>query len=95
MVSYPTSFGVWASVLQLIVVEVHEMVIAGNDAFHVLHTVLNRYIPNKILQATQTDQPTFPLLKGKFKEGSSLFFLCKNYTCEAPFFNLKTFFAKL
>jgi uncharacterized protein YyaL (SSP411 family) len=94
-INYPTSFGVWASIIQLIVAEINEIVIAGNDAFSYLPKVLERYIPNKVLQATQTEECSFPLLKGKFKEENSGFFVCKTYVCKEPVYDLKNFFAKL
>jgi len=95
ILSYPTSFGVWASILQLVVEGVNEVVVAGKDAFTYLPEIVRRYLPNKILQTTQTNQSSFPLLNGKFKEANAAFFLCKNYACEAAFFDLNTFFAKL
>ena len=86
---YPTSFGVWASVLQLIVNGMQEIVIAGKDALTHLFPVINMYLPNKLIQSTQSDQPQFPLLKGKFKPENSGFFLCKDYVCDEPIFELK------
>jgi len=86
---YPSSFGVWASVLQLMLMGMQEIVIAGTDAATHLFPVLNLYLPNKLLQTTQSDQPQFPLLKGKFKPGNSGFFLCKDYVCAEPIFELE------
>ena len=86
---YPTSFGVWASVLQVMVIGTMEIVIAGKDASDHLFPVLNLYLPNKLIQSTQLDQPQFPLLKGKFKPENSGFFLCKDYVCDEPIFELE------
>ncbi len=91
IIKYPTSFGAWASVLQLTINGVNEIVIAGNDAFESLYPILNKYMPNKIIQSTQREQPLFPLLKGKFKDKKSGFFLCKDYVCNEPIFELEKF----
>lgn len=95
IINYPGSFGVWASVLQLFVVGINEIAILGDDAFENLPYLLNEYIPNKVIQTSQHDQPLFPLLKNKYKPGGSNFFLCKNYECSEPVFSLNEFFAKL
>jgi hypothetical protein len=91
IIKYPTSFGVWASVLQLMVSGIKEILIVGNDAFDHLFSVNNLYLPEKVIQSSQSDQPKFPLLKGKFKDENSGFFLCKNYVCYEPIFELKKF----
>jgi hypothetical protein len=82
-------------VLQLIVADINEIVVTGDDAFDHLPFLLNEYIPNKVIQSSQLNQPLFPLLKDKYKSGVSNFFLCKNYECSEPVFSLNEFFAKL
>jgi len=91
IIKYPTSFGAWISVLQLMVYGINEIVIAGNDAFENIFPILHQYIPNKIFQSTQTEQTLFPLLKGKFNSKKSGFFLCMNYVCNEPIFDMKKF----
>lgn len=91
IIKYPTSFGVWALALQVIVQGVQEIVITGTEAFLNLNPILNKYIPNKVLQSSQTNQALFPLLKGKFNNEKIVFFLCKNYVCEKPIFELEYF----
>ena len=88
---YPTSFGVWASVLQLMVKGVMEIVIVGKDADKSLLPVVGLYLPNKVIQTTQSDQPIFPLIKGKFKPEKTGYFLCKSYVCTEPIFELEKF----
>jgi uncharacterized protein YyaL (SSP411 family) len=81
---YPTSFGVWACVFQLHINSFMELVVVGKEAYHSLLPVLQEYIPNKILQSTQTKQEKFPLLKGKFNEENLVYYVCKNYICLKP-----------
>jgi hypothetical protein len=91
IIQYPTSFAAWASIVQWQVMGIQEIVIAGIDAFSYLSQILNIYKPNKILQTTQSDLPDFPLLKGKFKAEKSVFFLCKDYVCQEPIFDMEKF----
>ncbi|OIR08373.1 hypothetical protein GALL_95410 [mine drainage metagenome] len=91
IIKYPTSFGAWVSVLQIMVSGINEIVIAGNDAFDNIFPMLQLYMPNKVFQSTQTEQTLFPLLKGKFNSEKSGFFLCKNYVCNEPIFDMKKF----
>jgi uncharacterized protein YyaL (SSP411 family) len=87
IVRYPTSFGVWAQNLQLMVYGLLEIAITGQRARSFLRPVLERYIPNKILQAAETDTEGFALLTGKIrgKEEPVAFYLCRDYACKAPY----------
>jgi uncharacterized protein YyaL (SSP411 family) len=87
IVRHPTSFGVWAQNLQLMVHGLLEIAITGQRAKAFLRPVLERYIPNKILQAAETDTKEFALLTGKIRgnEAPAAFYLCRDYTCKAPY----------
>jgi uncharacterized protein YyaL (SSP411 family) len=91
IVSYPTSFGVWASFLQWLIYGANELVIVGEGSFDKLLPVLKLYNPNKIIQAAETDQSGFPMLKGKFKEEGIAFYRCKNYLCDMVINNVENF----
>ncbi len=95
---YPSSFGVWAITGQLITKGMIEIAIVGQQAASFLCPVLERFLPNKILQAQETNSDDFPLLAGKsqgLEEGKTAFYLCKNYACEAPFWNIRDLLAKV
>jgi uncharacterized protein YyaL (SSP411 family) len=91
IVRYPTSFGVWASVLQQIVYGIKEIVITGAASKQQLLPVLQQYIPNKIMQSATISHSGFPLLEGKDFEVEAAFYLCQNYNCHKPVFNLEEF----
>ena len=91
IVQYPTSFGVWGSLIQWEVMGVDEIVITGAEAFSDLHYVLRVYMPFKIMQSAQYDQPYFPMLKGKFNAERTVFFRCKDYVCQEPIFDMGKF----
>lgn len=89
-VNYPTSFGVWADVLQKYIVGVSEMVITGGNSDKLLKEILHIFIPHKILQVSAYANDKFPLLKGKIFTEEPFVFLCKNYACQAPVTDLKS-----
>ena len=91
IIKYPTSFGVWASVLQVMITGVKEIVIAGKDASNYIFPVINLYLPNKVIQASNSENPQFSMLKGKFKYQNTGFFICKGYVCAEPIFEIKKF----
>jgi len=83
---YPTSFGVWAAVLQNMVYGINEIVITGAEAASELTALLQHFIPNKIVQAV-AEQPAddvFSLLQGKEVGKETAIYVCKNNACLAP-----------
>lgn len=85
ILSYPTSFGVWASVVQQSVEGVNEMAVTGIDANAVAAKVNKMYIPNKVIQSAAVEEDGFPLLARKFTgEKDTLIYLCKDYACKQP-----------
>ncbi|RFM26597.1 thioredoxin domain-containing protein [Deminuibacter soli] len=81
---YPTSFGVWAGVVQLATMGLNEIVVTGTDPGNILNDILRCFIPNKIIQSSSATHPDFPLLAGKPVQPETAIFLCKNYACHAP-----------
>ena len=94
---HPGSFGVWAMLVQLMTAGMLEIAITGQQANTFLRPVLERFIPNKILQTEETNSDIFPLLAGKGwgKDAETAFYLCKNYACQAPFFTIDALLAKV
>jgi len=94
---YPGSFGIWAMAVQLLTRGIWEIAIIGQQAKDFLCPVLQKFVPNKIIQAQETKSDLFPLLAGKDGvEGCSVtFYLCRDYTCEKPFFTVNELLAKM
>ena len=84
IVKYPTSFGVWSCLIQQLIFGSPELIVTGKSVGEKLISVLNLYIPNKILQASGVVYDTFPLLKGKLFDDDFLIYVCKNYACQQP-----------
>jgi uncharacterized protein YyaL (SSP411 family) len=91
LLKYPVSFGSWSCVLQWMIRGSRELVIIGKEAFNNLLPLLQLYIPDRIIQTTETDQPEFPLLKGKYEEGVVRFYECKEGVCKESFYDLDDF----
>ena len=82
IVKYPTSFGVWALVIQGEVIGWKEVALMGEGSGRYLTKVLEKYSPYKILQSGETKTEDFPLLAGKMpKNGGVLLYVCQNFTC--------------
>jgi uncharacterized protein len=84
IVRYPTSFGIWASLLAEVVSGTAEIAIVGDDALEMLKEVSGFYFPHKIMMASKAETVDFPLLKGKSGGSQTLIYVCKDYACLAP-----------
>jgi len=91
IIKYPTSFGCWASILQWQIYGTKEIAVVGKGAEAFISDIIKQYYPNKIFQTTINEKSRFPLFKGKFKEGITGFFVCKNYICSRPMYNFREF----
>jgi len=82
---YPTSFGVWAELVQYIVPGINEIAVLGKDALKNISEINRVFIPNKIVQFSEKPNENFPLFEGKStNENETLIYLCRNYACEKP-----------
>ncbi len=86
---YPSSFGVWCSLLQEIVAGTNEIVIVGSDFIEIQQEIINYYLPHKVLMASIGTLPGFPLLAGKSGGERTTVYLCRSYTCLNPVFSAK------
>jgi uncharacterized protein len=91
IIKYPTSFGVWASLLQALVKGVPEVVATAQKIVEWRKQILSIFIPYRIFQSTDQPDNRFPLLEGKQISTQPLVFLCKNYACHHPEDDLSTF----
>ncbi|MCK9401810.1 MAG: thioredoxin domain-containing protein [Chitinophagaceae bacterium] len=97
ILQYPGSFGVWALSIQSITRGMLEIAVVGQQSANFLCPVLRKYLPNKILQSQETISHFFPLLAGKegAEGGGVAFYLCKEYSCKAPFFTVEALLANV
>ncbi|HYE54702.1 MAG TPA: thioredoxin domain-containing protein [Chitinophagaceae bacterium] len=91
IIRYPTSFGVWASLMQALTKGMHEVVVTADKIVDWRKQILVIFIPHKIFQSTELPDDSFPLLRGKPVNPQQLVFLCKNYSCHNPVDNQSQF----
>lgn len=95
IVKYPTSFGVWASLLQAFTRGMPEIVVTAQKNLDWRKQILSIFIPYRIFQSTERPDDRFPLLRDKPVAAQPFVFLCKNYVCHRPENNLQDFFRLL
>lgn len=83
VIKYPTSFGVWAMVLQEMTVGTNEIAITGPGYESVLKEVLAEYVPHRVMMAAEGPLD-FPLLAGKTAGRKTNIWLCRDYQCKQP-----------
>jgi uncharacterized protein len=81
---HPGSFGVWATLINGVTYQLNEIVLSGsrNEKKHM--DFLKMGIPNRVFQITSVTHPDLPLLRNKPVDGTSQFFLCRDYSCQQP-----------
>ena len=89
IIKYPTSFGNWATMFIDIVADVNEVAICGTGFEKLRDELLSYFIPNKVLQCTDSgEEERYPLLSQKSISTQPFVYLCRNYTCKAPVDNI-------
>ena len=91
IVNYPTSFAVWATLLQALAYTIPEVVITGTDIEKVREGFLSNFIPYRVFQSTSVPNDRFPLLKDKPVPTVPNIFLCRDYSCQKPVTELNEF----
>lgn len=81
---YPTSFGMWATVLLGMYYGKNEIAIVGDRYTDILSDVLKYYLPDRIIQSSPGDNETFPLLASRHVLHQTNIYLCRDYSCKKP-----------
>jgi uncharacterized protein len=80
---YPTSFGIWACLLQEFIAGTYEIAVVGNDFTRLQTELFSLYLPHRILMSSITENQQFPLLAGKADKNTAIY-LCKDFACQQP-----------
>jgi uncharacterized protein YyaL (SSP411 family) len=88
IVRYPTSFGIWACLLQEVIAGTNEIAIVGQVSEKLQQELLKHYIPHRVVIISDDADPGFPHLAGKPPTNPASIYLCRNYTCLPPVFIL-------
>ena len=87
MKKHPTSFAVWAGAYLLQTAGINEIVITGQEIGSSLSALLQEYAPNKVVQSS-SKEIDLPLLSNKNYQNTVTIYLCKNYTCGKPVYDV-------
>lgn len=90
IIKYPTSFGVWSSLILKQAMGMQEIAITGKNAEKLMADILRLYLPMKILQSAG-DEEDMPLLKNKIYGEDPLIYVCTNYSCNEPVTSISDF----
>lgn len=87
IIKYPTSFGIWASLLLEKITGTKEVTITGKNAFAFAVSIQSgHYIPGKVIMAAEKEETDkFPMLRNRDIKDFIQIFLCRNYVCKLPF----------
>ena len=92
IVSYPASFGIWASLLMQRGNGTNEIAVIGSRSKDIAADIeAGYYLPNKIMMASDTENNLFPMINKKQAASPALIYVCKEYVCQAPCKNLQEF----
>ena len=84
VLKYPTSFGVWATLMQSLAYGIPEIALVGENFGELQKDILRTFIPFKIFQSASRPSKDFPLLDNKPFSEQPKVYLCKNYSCQNP-----------
>ena len=91
MERYPGSFGRWMTAFQLAVFPPKEIAVIGEEWKEMARSVLDRYVPHKILMAARGSDERYPLLAGKEGGDKTYIYVCESYACQMPVDTLEGF----
>jgi uncharacterized protein len=84
VINYPTSFGVWLSLLFELIDGTKEIAVLGDNWGNVLQKIQGIFISHKLVQAAKIPLPGYPLLSNKPEISKTRIYLCENYACRQP-----------
>ena len=86
---YPSSFCNWACILFDLSKGVNEVVVIGKGFEEVRDKILSKFIPNKVLQSIAAPVISgYPLLLNKIESEVPMVYICRNYVCKKPLFDI-------
>lgn len=95
IVNHPTSFANWSILIMSELYGINEIVITGSNFYKEREQVLAQYLPNKVIQCAGLEDGSFPMLRGKKYSEKTSFYLCKNYHCQPPVYDIKELYLLL
>lgn len=91
----PLSNGFWAKVMIEHFQGTNEILVLGKSAHTAGFNLLRKFIPNKVMMASELPDANYPLMKGKYPTEVLCYYLCKDYACRTPFYEEKDLIEQL
>ena len=82
-IDYPSAYSNWLNLTMSQSKQNKELGICGKNALEIVSKINANYLPNLVLAGTQHSS-SLPFLKDRYREDSTLFYVCQNQTCELP-----------
>ena len=81
---YPSSFGIWTSVVLKQHFGLNEIVVIGPDYEQIQMRLLKQYCPDRVLQCGLFPIVEYPLMAGKYTGDQTLIYQCRKQACLPP-----------
>ncbi len=88
-IDYPSAFSNWMNVFMNFDATQKEVGVCSQDAVLNIKKINEEYRPNLIIAGTNSESQ-IPLLKERFIDNKSLFYVCENKICQLPISDLDT-----
>lgn len=92
---FSASFGNWLLVMNAFDFGFNEIIIAGKESAVNAEQLNKNYFPTNILVASENKQSEIPILNDKHFFDTSIFYLCRNYSCEKPEHSIEELLKKM
>ena len=83
------SYSNWGKLLLLHIQPVYTLVVCGPEAEEKLKEINGMYLPNVLLAGSASESTDIPVLRNRFKEGQTWYYLCSRGSCKMPVNELK------
>ncbi len=81
---YPSSFAVWCAEFQRQQSNTKEITIVGEHAKNIYLELNTKKYSSNVTYITSHKEDTLGSVKGKYQEGETLIYICKDFSCSAP-----------
>jgi uncharacterized protein YyaL (SSP411 family) len=95
MHAYGSAFSNWAQLLLNITFPYFQLAITGKNALEQKAELSKIYFPNKLMMGLMHSATSLPLLKEKFTDEKTYFYLCNNKSCSLPMQSIDELLAKV
>ena len=85
---HPTFYAGWIAAMNWIIDTPFLIVIIGENALEYVVKLNAYFLPNAIIMPA-AEASSFPCFKGKYQNGKTLFYVCKDETCASPLENIQ------